>query len=160
MVSNDAEAGSEAVDVAALPHWVVFSCDGERFAVPLLLSREVVPPQPFTRLPGCGPEVAGLLGLQGRVVTAFDMGTVLGLSSALRMADYRVLVIDLDDRIVALAVDAVVGIAREQAAHLEPAGVELGRLESIRADVVGVGTLEGNRYLALDPKRILSRLLA
>jgi purine-binding chemotaxis protein CheW len=160
MVSNDAEAASVAQDVAALPQWVVFSCDGERFAVPLLHSREVVPPQPFTRLPGCGPEVAGLLALQGRVVTTFDLGVVLGLESALRLADYRVLVIDLEDRVVALAVDAVVGIAREQSALLQPAGTELGRLESFRADVVGIGTLEGSRYLALDPKRILSRLLA
>ncbi len=160
MASTSAPTADEAVDVDALPHWVVFSCAGERFAVPLLLSREVVPPQPFTRLPGCGPEVIGLIGLQGLVVTAFDLGILLGLSSALRLPDYRVLVLDHGDRAIGLAVDVVVGIARGQAALLQPVSGELGRLESIRPDVVGVGELEGNRYLALDPHRIVNRLLA
>ena len=160
MASSNALTADEAVATASLPHWVVFSCDGERFAVPLLLSREVVPPQPYTRLPGCGPEVVGLMALQGQVVTTFDLGVVLGLSSALRLADYRVLLLDHDERAVALVVDAVVGIARAHEAMLQPVSAELGRWESIRSDVVGVGELEGCAYLALDPYRIVNRLLA
>jgi purine-binding chemotaxis protein CheW len=160
MVSTGVPPADEAVDLAAPPQWVVFSCDGERFAVPLLLSREVVPPQPFTRLPGCGPEVVGLMALQGRAITAFDLGVVIGLRSVLRLPDYRVLVLDVEERVLALAVDAIVGIASEQSALLRPVESELGRLELIRMDVVGMGTLEGERFLALDPNRILSRLLA
>jgi chemotaxis signal transduction protein len=159
MVSTDAQATGETVEVTALPHWVVFSCDGERFAVPLLLSREVVPPQRFTRLPGCGPEVVGLMAVQGRVVTVFDLGRVLGLASALRLSDYRVLMLDHGDRVLAVVVDAVLGIAREQAAMLQTDPGELGRLESLRSEVLGAGTYEAVPYLALDPNRILSRLL-
>ena len=159
MVSSDAQAAGETVDVTALPHWVIFSCEGERFAVPLLLSREVMPPQALTRLPGCGPEVLGLMGVQGRVVTVFDLGPILGLDSALRLSDYRILLIDHQERVVAVAVDAVLGIAREQAAMLQSELGELGRLESIRSDVLGAGTHDSGRYLALDPNRILSRLL-
>ncbi len=155
------QADEEAAAVAALPEWVVFSCGAELFGVPLLSSREVVPPQPLTRLPGCGPEVAGLMGLRGRVVTAFDMGVVLGLEPARRLPDHRILVIDHVDRVVAIAVDAIVGIARHHSALLrELAGDALGKAEVVGADVVGVGTLEGKRYLALDPNRILKRLLA
>ena len=72
----------------------------------------------------------------------------------------RVLVLDVEERVLALAVDAIVGIASEQSALLRPVESELGRLEPIRMDVVGMGTLEGERFLALDPNRILSRLLA
>ena len=98
--------------------------------------------------------------MQGRAITAFDLGTVLGLRSVLRMPDYRVLVLDVDERVVALVVDAIVGIASEQSALLQPVQTELGRLEPIRMDVVGMGVLEGERFLALDPNRILNRLLA
>ena len=149
-----------AVEVVELPAWVVFSCGGERLGIPLLSSREVVPPQPLTRLPGCGPEVAGLVGLRGRVVTAFDMGVVVGAAPAQSVPDYRLLVLDYGERVVAIAVDAVVGIARELGAALEPVGATaLGQLDSVRGDVIGVGMLEGERYLALDPERILKRLL-
>jgi purine-binding chemotaxis protein CheW len=151
----------EVSAVATLPEWVVFSCAGEWFGVPLLSSREVVPPQPLTRLPGCGPEVAGLIGLRGRVVTAFDMGVVLEREASSRLPDHRILVIDHGDRVVAIAVDEIVGIAREHYALLQHPGAEsLGKAEAVRGDVVGVGRLEGKNYFALDPDRILKRLLA
>jgi purine-binding chemotaxis protein CheW len=151
----------EVVSAAALPEWVVFSCAGEWFGVPLLSSREVVPPQPLTRLPGCGPEVAGLIGLRGRVVTAFDLGVVLELEPARRLPDHRILVLDHGERVVAIAVDSIVGIARQDSAQLHQVAEEsLGNAEAVRADVVGVGSLEGKRFLALDPDRILKRLLA
>jgi purine-binding chemotaxis protein CheW len=144
---------------AALPEWVVFSCEGRLFGIPLLLTREVVPPQPVTRLPGCGPEVAGLIGLRGRVITVFDMGALLGVASALRLDDYRTIVLDHGERVVGIAVDRVEAIAREEEAMLQAAGADLGEQENVREDLVGVGTLGGRSFLALDPNRILSRLL-
>jgi len=156
-----AETGQSDVIIAAPPELVVFSCAGEWFAVPLLSSREVVPPQPLTRLPGCGPETAGLMGLRGRVITVFDLGVVLGLDPARRLPDHRILVLDLGERVVAVMVDAIEGIARDQAALLQPLEQKTPfRAETVRGDVVGVGTLEGQRYFALDPERILKRLLA
>ena len=144
---------------ATLPEWVVFACDDQRFGVPLLLTREVVAPQPFTRLPGCGAEVLGLMGLRGRVITVFDMGIILGRASALRAADYRILVLDHEDRVAGLAVEAVTEIARGQAAILTAPEQPL-ELGTVQDAVVGVGMLAGRQFLALDPNRILSRLLA
>jgi purine-binding chemotaxis protein CheW len=159
MIAINPEPVDEAPAPAALPEWVVFSCTGRLFAIPLLLTREVVPPQALTRLPGCGPEVAGLMGLRGRVVTVFDMGAVLGLTSALRLADYRTIVLDHEQRVVGIAVDQIEAIATGDAAALHPAEVQLGEHERLREDVVAVGSIEGRPFLALDPHRILSRLL-
>ena len=160
MVESAQAPADDVVELVALPEWVVFACQGERFAVPLLSSREVVPPQPITRLPGCGPEVAGLIGLRGRVVTAFDLGVVFGLRSAQETADHRIIVLDHGDRVVAVVVDVVLGVAREQAAMLETVSAELVGMHFEPGDIVGVGKLEGSRYYALDTNRILSRLLA
>jgi purine-binding chemotaxis protein CheW len=159
MMSTSTEPAEEAAPSAALPEWVVFSCAGRLLAIPLLLTREVVPPQPLTRLPGCGPEVAGLMGLRGRVVTVFDMGAVLSLQSALRLPDYRTIVLDHEQRMVGIAVDQIEAIAHADAAVLQSADAALGELESMREDVVGLGSLGGRPFLALDPNRILSRLL-
>jgi chemotaxis signal transduction protein len=52
---------------------------------------EIIPPRPFTRLPGAGADVCGLVGVGGRVVTVFDLGVVLGLGRAADHADHRLL---------------------------------------------------------------------
>ena len=157
MEPNPTASVTEAVATVTLPEWVVFSCDDQLFGVPLLLTREVVLPQPLTRLPGCGAEVGGLMGLRGRVITVFDLGIVLGRRSVL-CRDYRILVVDHNERVAGLAVDAVAEIARNEAAVLT-APSEEGVSDSLRDAVVGIGQLEGKRFLALDPNCILSRLL-
>ena len=158
MVSSTAPTADEAQPAAAAPEWVVFSCEDRLFGVPLAIMREVVPPQPLTRLPGCGPEVAGLMGLRGRVITVFDMGVILGVRSALQYPDYRLLVLDHGNRITAIAVDAVGAIARGDAAVLQPPD-PANLPAAVRDDAVGIGTLEDRSYIAIDTNRILGRLL-
>ena len=156
MESNPAASSGEAVATDTTPEWVVFSCDDQHFGIPLLLTREVVLPQALTRLPGCGAEVGGLMGLRGRVITVFDLGVVLGRGRVLQRPDHRILVVDHNERVAGLAVDHVAEIARNEAALLSAPPESM--TESTR-DVVGVGMLNGKPYLALDPNSILSRLL-
>jgi chemotaxis signal transduction protein len=139
------EAGMHAY--AALP-WVVFSCDGSRFGVPLDCVCEIIAPRPFTRLPGAGSEVCGLAGVRGRVVTVFDMGAVLGLRSAATLPDHRLLLMDLGARRIGAAVEDVVDIAP---AHVDPAAGVAG--------VVGRGRMQDGEFTALDPQVLLGRLL-
>lgn len=156
MASSSAPLADEALPAAALPEWVVFSCEDRLFGVPLTQMREVVTPQPLTRLPGCGVEVGGLMGLRGRVITVFDMGAVLGLRSSLSTPDHRILVLDhAGDRVVAIAVDVVHGIARDQARALPEQPDE----PAIANAALGCGDFEGFFFTAIDPDRILSRLL-
>ena len=140
-----AEAGTHAP--AGLP-WVVFSCAGRRFGVPLECVREIIAARPFTRLPGAGPEVCGLAGVRGRVVTVFDMGAVLGLRSAATLPDHRLLLMDLDARRIGGVVEDVVDIA--------PAEIEIR--EGL-VGVVGRGQMHDADFTALDPQVLLGRLL-
>lgn len=93
------------------PEWLIVVCGGERYAVPLLQVQEILVPQPFTRLPGCGPEVCGLIGLRGRIVTVFDIGAALGLRPAREARDQRILLLERGGGTVAGVVDEVVSVA-------------------------------------------------
>ncbi|HEX6308793.1 MAG TPA: chemotaxis protein CheW [Longimicrobiales bacterium] len=140
-----AEAGTHVP--AGLP-WVVFSCEDRRYGVPLDCVSEIVTPRPFTRLPGAGREVCGLVGLHGRVITVFDLGAVLGLRSAASLPDHRLLLLELGARRVGAVVEDVVDIA--------PARIDA------RADapgVVGTGHMADTAFTALDPRSLLGRLL-
>lgn len=101
------------------PQWVVFGCSGERFAVPLSRVREILLPQPLTRLPGCGQEVCGLAGLRGRIVTVLDFGAALGLGPSAAVSDHRLLLVEYGTEQVAGAVDEVLAISHEGAPLLD-----------------------------------------
>jgi purine-binding chemotaxis protein CheW len=149
-----AAAPDSAPATPAGPQWVVLMCDDVRSAVPLDRVREILTARPFTRLPGCGPEVCGLIGVRGRVVTVFDLGVVMGRRRAADAVDHRVLLVERHGRSVGLAVDAVLRIAP---AETEPAGALDLPLQD--GDVIGLGAIDEERFVALDPDHLLDRLL-
>lgn len=156
MVPSSAEDGVVTSDAS---QWVVFACGEHWYGLPLEISREILTPRSLTRLPGCGPEVCGLVGIRGRVHTVFDFGIILGGRSALESPDYRMLVLVVDGRRVAVVVDEVIAVSRELA-EIQPLADALphpGGAE--RADFVGTCVFGDRSFLALDPERILGRLL-
>jgi purine-binding chemotaxis protein CheW len=154
MVSDSiaAEAGSPAPPE---PQWVVFLCDGGTFGFPLEHVTEIMTPRHFTRLPGAGAEVCGLIGVHGRVVTAIDLGVVLGKRGAVGLVDYRLLLLDLGPRRVAAAVDDVLAI---EPAVLRPGADGLPGVASPEA-LLGTATAEVGAFVAIDPVALLERLL-
>jgi purine-binding chemotaxis protein CheW len=59
--------------------YVTFTIAGQLFGIPVLQVQDVLGPQNITRIPLAPPEVAGSLNLRGRIVTAIDVRTRLGL---------------------------------------------------------------------------------
>jgi chemotaxis signal transduction protein len=145
-----------ADDAAAPPlastQWVVFRCAGARFGLPLDRVREILAPRPFTRLPGAGPEVCGLAGIRGRVVTVLDLGVVLRNTPAAAVADHRLLLLDINGRQVGAAVDEVVMIVPALVVPAGEGGTELPA-------AVGTGRMEDGAFVALDPVRLIEQLL-
>lgn len=147
-VSNTAVVAEAGTHVPAALPWVVFACEGRHYGLPLEHVSEIITPRPFTRLPGAGREVCGLVGIRGRVVTVFDLGAILGLRSAASFPDHRLLLLELGVRRVGAAVEEVVDIA--------PARIERTAGE---AGVIGTGYVSDATFTALDPQSLLRRLL-
>lgn len=153
-----AEVGAYA---PSAPEWVVFACSAHLFAFPLAHVREILTPRPFTRLPGAGAGVCGLIGLRGRVVTVLDLGIILGVQPAAAGADHRLLLVDCGTRRVGIVVDEVVVIAR---AELDRRLADDGGMAAVlppvaAAGVSGTATIEAGRFVALDPEAVTAQLL-
>lgn len=156
MVPGSAAEGAVA---SAASQWVVFACGEHCFGLPLDRTREILPPRRITRLPGCGPEVCGLVGIRGRVVTVFDFGVVIGGKPSLPNPDHRMLVLFVQGRRVAAVVDEIIAVSRETSNIIPLDNDALRPYDIERDDLIGIGALGEIPFLALDPDRILGRLL-
>jgi purine-binding chemotaxis protein CheW len=156
MVANPAAVG---VISSKASQWVVFACGQHWFGLPLERTREILPPRAITRLPGCGPEVCGLVGIRGRVVTVFDFGVLIGSESSVNKPDHRMLVLFVLGRRVAAVVDEIIAVSRDVTGVLPLDGDSLRPYDIDRDDLIGIGALGDRPFLALDPDRILGRLL-
>ena len=76
---------SETIELC---EYVTVVIDGQSFGVPVLLVQDVLREQPLTHIPLAPAEIAGSLNLRGRVVTAIDLRTRLGVER--RVDDGRI----------------------------------------------------------------------
>jgi chemotaxis signal transduction protein len=133
--------------------WVVFLCGGQRFGLPLEGVKEIIAPRQFTRLPGAAAPVCGLIGVRGRAVTVLDLGTMLGMRSAAALPDHRLLLLELVGRQVGVAVDEVTAILPAQLNRAAVSGYEGTDA------ILGTATIDGDRFIAIDPVRLTEDLL-
>lgn len=159
MASTSAGPALPHVATGAASVWVVFGCEERAFGFPLERVREILLPRPFTRLPGCGPEVCGLIGFRGRIVTVFDLGAVLGLRAAAERPETRLLLTEVGGRTVACAVEVVEGVRPATITELGRRRTVLRGIDVDRDAVLGTGEIGGRTFLALDSDRILGGLL-
>ena len=123
------------------------------FGLPIFRVQDVFVPDRLTRVPLAPPEVAGVLNLRGRVVTAIDMRSRLDLGVRARTAPVMAIGIEMQGESYGLLVDAVgeVMALRKTACEAKPANLD-PRLARVAA---GVYRLEGQLMVVLDVDRVL-----
>ena len=77
------------------------------FGLPIFRVQDVFVPDRLTRVPLAPPEVAGILNLRGRVVTAIDMRSRLDLGARAKDAPVMAIGIELKGESYGLLVDSV-----------------------------------------------------
>ena len=144
--------GSEAGD------FVSVVIGGQLFGIPVLEVRDVLASQRITRVPLAPAEVAGSLNLRGRIVTAIDLRTRLGLpgrsveqtKDKARMS----VVVDHGGELYSLVVDSVGEVLSLSEANFErnPATLD-ARWREVSA---GIYRLDGALLVVLDVTRLLA----
>lgn len=99
--SNSNHGGNNGLD------FVSMSVAGQLFGIPVLTVQEVLGPQRMTRVPLAPPEVAGSLNLRGRIVTAIDFRTWLGLDPRPEGEEGMNVVVEIGGEPYSLIVDTV-----------------------------------------------------
>ncbi|HEX6749672.1 MAG TPA: chemotaxis protein CheW [Longimicrobium sp.] len=160
--TEDVPAGSAALeDEAAEPERMVLFVVGEhRFAVPIGRIREIIPARPYTPLPGSGGHVCGLINLRGRIVTVVDLGARLGLPPASRIPEHSIVIVEHHAKLVGLAVEEVARIVAVDPGSLADSADVLRSLRIDRAYLRGVGEVDDEIFVAVEPDEIFEPILA
>jgi purine-binding chemotaxis protein CheW len=127
---------------------------GQGCAVPVLLVRDVLGPQPITRIPLAPAEVAGSLNLRGRIVTAVDLRLRLGLPPRAAGTQPMSVVVEQAGELYSLQVDEVGEVMPLPAAGFEP---NPPTLDAFWREVSrGVQRQEDRLLIALEIDRVLA----
>jgi purine-binding chemotaxis protein CheW len=133
--------------------YVTFSAGGQIFGLPIERVQDVFRLANITRVPLAGSEIAGVLNLRGRIVTAIHLSNRLGLEACPSQSAPMAIGIELDGESFGLVVDAVGEVLKLPDTGLEPNPINLDR--SLARVSSGVFRLEGQLLVVLDIDRVL-----
>lgn len=159
--TEDVPAGAAPEPEAPEPERMVLFVVGEhRFAVPVARIREIIPARPYTPLPGSAEHVCGLINLRGRIVTVVDLGARLHLPPASRIPEHSIVIVEHRGKLVGMAVEEVARIVAVDPGTLAESADVLRSLRIDRAYLRGVGEVDDEIFVAVDPDEIFDPILA
>lgn len=124
------------------------------FGVPVLSVQDVIAAVRIDVVPLAPPEVAGSLNLRGRIVTAIDIRTRMGMPPRRPDAPHMSVIVERSGELYALQVDDVGDVLWLAVADHEPAPITLSA--DWRAVCDGLYRLDGDLMLVLDVERFLT----
>ncbi len=90
---------------------------GQRYALPLILVKEVIAPPAITPLPQSKPHLLGLINLRKEIIPVIDFRKLLGAKPS-TSAESAIVICDLDAMSCGLMVDSVVEVFVPDAGHI------------------------------------------
>lgn len=140
--------GAEAARILVLCHLA-----GEDYGLDVGWVREIIPWQQVTRVPRTPPFVEGIINLRGHIIPVLDLRRRLGLPEGERDRRTRIVVVEREEAVVGLVVDAVSEVIRLPADAVEPPAQVL----AVDAGFVQGIARHGDRLiLVLQPDQVLA----
>jgi purine-binding chemotaxis protein CheW len=140
-------------DTAKLSDYVTFSAAGQMFGLPIECVQDVFKPTRITRVPLAGPEIAGVLNLRGRIVTAIELRIRLVLGAREEGAGPMAIGIESRGESFCLLVDAVGEVLKLAESERETNPINLDR--NLGRVSAGVYRLDDELLVILDIDRVL-----
>ncbi len=134
-------------------HIVGFRVGRETFGVPIALVHEIVRVPEITAVPDAPGCVEGVINLRGKIVSVIDLRKRFGAPQGPGSRKNRILVAEVDGKLVGLVVDAASEVLKIPAGEVEapPSALE----EGDSSYVTGVGKLNGRLILLIDLTKVL-----
>jgi purine-binding chemotaxis protein CheW len=101
--------------------WVTFRLDGETYGINVMQVQEVLRYTEIAPVPGAPHYVVGIINLRGNVVTVIDTRHRFGLPTAEITDQTRIVIIEAENHVVGILVDAVAEVVYLRLSEIETA---------------------------------------
>ncbi len=133
---------------------VSFHIGDEEFAVDILNIQGINRMMEITKVPNSPDFVEGIINLRGQVIPVIDLRRRLGLPSVTPDKSTRIIVVEIQSKIIGFIVDSVNEVLRISKSIIEPPPVMVANIES--EFITAVGKLEDRLLILLDLEKVLS----
>lgn len=135
-------------------HQVVgFRIGNETYGVRIGAVREIVRVPEITAVPNAPDVIEGVINLRGKIIPVMDLRKRFGSSAVQPDKKNRILVVELDNKLVGLIVSSASEVLKIPPSEIESPGSVFAEGES--SYVTGVGKLKGRLIILLDIARLL-----
>ena len=134
---------------------VGFRIGNETFGVRIGSVREIVRVPEITAVPSAPETVEGVINLRGKIIPVMDLRKRFGQSDIQPNKKNRILVVELENKLVGLIVNAASEVLKIAPSEIEAPGNLFAEGES--SYVTGVGKLKGRLIILLDIAKLLHR---
>ncbi len=133
---------------------VVFVMENEEFACSITEVREVLKMVKVTPLPRSLDYIEGVINMRGDVIPVINLRKRFGLTEEEQNDDSRIIIVEVQEKMVGLIVDAVSEVIRIEKSQIQPAPVQTtgGKTDHI----TGVGKKDDRMIIILDLDKILT----
>ena len=149
MAVHSSQAGDDPI-----LQWVTFRLDDETYGINVMQVREVLRYTEIAPVPGAPPYVLGIINLRGSVVTVIDTRTRFGLASADTTDNTRIVIIEVENQVVGILVDAVAEVVYLRQSEIETAP-NVGTEESAKF-IQGVCNKNGELLILVDLEKLMT----
>jgi purine-binding chemotaxis protein CheW len=132
---------------------VGFRIGNETFGVRIGSVREIVRVPEITSVPSAPDTVEGVINLRGKIIPVMDLRKRFGHLAIQPDKKNRILVVELENKLIGLIVNAASEVLKIPPTEIEPPGSVFAEGES--SYVTGVGKLPGRLIILLDISKML-----
>src|ERR1700747_3833364 len=117
--------------------------------------REIVRVPEITAVPSAPDLIEGVINLRGKIIPVMDLRKRFGETEIHADKKNRILVVELDNKLIGLIVNAASEVLKIPPSDIEAPGSVFAEGES--GYVTGVGKLKGRLIILLDVSKVLAR---
>jgi len=149
------EALKDRVDTRGeLRQFISFSVGEEEYGLELLRVKEVIRVRQITRLPKAPSFVKGIINLRGDVIPIIDLRDKFGLEAKEATATTRVIVVEVEAKLMGMVVDSASQVVRIPADQIDPPPPVLGGFS--QEFITGVGKVDDRLIILLNSDAVLT----
>ena len=144
----------ERTDRGELRQFISFSVGDEEYGLELLRVKEVIRVREITWLPKAPSFVKGIINLRGDVIPIVALRDKFGLEAKENTAMTRVIVVEVEGRLMGMVVDSASQVVRIPVDQIDPPPPVLGGFS--QEFITGVGKLDDKLVILLNADAVLT----